>query len=150
MGKVLSNYEFAVVASKQSPWMAAKAKKRLVSAVKGFVSRSDLNVILAECVACNKPEDAKWIRAVMSAYDSGKLSNLRQDKGDWVTHLAHVRVLSDSKKIPFGLREMVMVKDTGMVGQVMDYLVDKDEYVVVLNPFEIKQLPASALLKSNK
>lgn len=146
---VMSNSDFAKLAESRSGWLKSAAGIKYRKDPDGGVSREDLVHLAKQCRAYNKFADDKWLKSLIAMNDQGILDQIKQGVGVF-NHVASVKLLHAQKKIPFAINEMVLVKESGRRGIVVDYLTDAGEYVIALDPFEIRQLKSSDLMSATE
>jgi hypothetical protein len=123
------------------------AKKRYEKEPRGSLSRGDLEELATVCKYSHEDKDVTWLRTLGTMMSTGKLDNLRRGKFNFQDHAVEVQRMVAQKKIPFGLKDMVILKENGKAGVVADYNTDTNEYIVILNPFQIRNVPASDLIE---
>ena len=146
MGTV-TNAEFFTLAKDRSNRLRTIARKRYESAPEGHLKQSDLDELATVCKYAHEDKDVTWLRTLGTLMSTGKLNDLRRGKFDFNDHALEVQRLVAQQQIPYGLKDMVIIKDSGKAGVVADYNTDTKEYIVILNPFQIRNVPASELLE---
>lgn len=143
----VSNSEFLTLSEGRSNRLRTIARKRYESNPKGSLTQTDLDELATVCKYSHENKDVTWLRTLGTMMSTGKLNNLRRGNFDFQDHAVEVQRLVAQEKIPFGLKDMVVLKESGKAGVVADYNVDTKEYIVILNPFQIRNVPASELLE---
>ena len=142
----VSNFEFCKLTEGRSNRLHTIAAKRYEKEPKGFLTSSDLDDLAIMCKYAHEDRDVTWLRTLITMASTGKLASMLKGKFSVKDHFAEVRQMVAQEKIPYGIKDMVVMKDTGKSGVIADYNVDTKEYIVVLNPFQIRNVPANELL----
>lgn len=147
MSNVISNVEFDRLVDGRSNWLKQLARVRVNNNKVGSVSLSDLEGMISACQATGNQGDVTWLKNLKFMHVSGKLDKLRDGETTWEDHVVEVKSKVAQQQIPFDINDYVIVKESGKSGTIADYIVDKDEYVVVLNPFQVVYVPAKDLIR---
>lgn len=143
----VSNFMFFKLSEGRSNRLRTIAAKRYEKDPQGFLTGKDLEDLAVVCKYAHEEPDVRWIRNVSTLMSSGKLESMLEGKFAFSDHAAEVRHLVAEEKIPFGIKDMVVLKENGKSGVVADYNIDTKEYLVILNPFQLRNVPASELLQ---
>lgn len=144
---VLSNVEFEKLVSEQSPVLKTIARKRCDASPVGHVMLAELAEITQTFDYTGDRKTAQWLKNLAVLAKNGKIAKLRSGNGGWQEHAEHVAALHRAAEIPFGLGQHIFVSDEGRYGSVVDYIPDTKEYLVVLDPFQVKQYKKDELKK---
>ena len=149
---ILSNVEFEKLVSEQSPRLKMVAKNRCKLNPKGFIKLSDLDAVIHVCQYTGDKGSVRWLKSLKSLAQSGKLAKIKSKDGlhAWERHAIHVAELHKKGEIAFDLFDHIMLKEDGRRGTVVDYQPDTKEFVVALNPFELRSYPKKDLEKVAK
>jgi hypothetical protein len=145
--QVLTNVEFEQLVSDQSKRLRSIAKARCDRNPQGHVTLQDIDSIRSACQASGDMTSVKWLGSLRTVATNGQLKKLRSGSETWEEHEIYVHHLYAQKKIPFDLNQAVMLKDTGKRGKVVDYNPTTGDFIVVLNPFQVRNYPAKDLEK---
>lgn len=145
----VSNFEFFKLSEGRSNRLHTVATKRYEREPKGFLTNSELNDLAVMCKYSHEDSDVTWLRTLATMASTGKLASMLKGRFTFEDHVAEVRNMVAQEKIPYGIKDMVVIKDTGKSGVIADYNVDTKEYIVILNPFQIRNVPAKDLLAPN-
>jgi len=145
--KIVSNSEFEALTSKCAPRLRAMAKSRNRNDPAGQLTASDLDAYMEACMYAGDHKSVQWLKNLKHLSKSGMLRQLRQGKSNWNNHALHIEALHRKGEIKFKLGDAVMVKETGKQGQIIDYFPDEKEFLVVLDPFQIKTIKPGDLEK---
>lgn len=148
--RIVSNKEFEVLTSKCAPRLKAMAKSRSKTDPTGYLEASDLDAYMEACSYSGDHKSVQWLKNLKHMAKSGLLRQLRQGSDNWNNHALYVNALHKKGEIKFKLGDAVMCKESGKQGQVIDYLPDEKEFLVVLDPFQIKTYKAGDLEKVAK
>jgi hypothetical protein len=148
MEPILTNEAFSVLTDKSGPRLRAWAKARHERDPHGDLTAQALQQVMSECKYSAAETDVRFLKNLQLWHRTGRLARLLQGQYTFEDRVAEITTLKAQKKIPFGIHELVIDKNTGKLGSVIDYNVEKDEYVVVLNPFQMHTCKPSDLLKS--
>jgi hypothetical protein len=146
MGTV-TNAEFLRLTEGRSNRLRTMARKRYEGDARGSLTTADIEDFASVCKYAHEDRDVTWLRTLGTMVSTGRLSAMRSGKFDFADHAAEVQRLVAQQKIPFGLKDMVVIKDSGKAGVVADYNTETKEYIVILNPFQLRTVPASDLLE---
>ena len=136
---VLSNVEFEKLVAEQPPRLKTLAKQRCDVDPKGFVSTADLGEMAQIFSYSGDDRTAGWLKNLSVLAKNGKIQRLRKKTATWQDHVDHVIALQAADEIPFKIGDHIFVKDEGRYGSVVDYIPAAKEYLVVLDPFHVKQ-----------
>lgn len=144
---ILSNVEFNKLVENQSLRLRTIAKRRMDDDPNGLIKVSDLDPIIKVCSYSGDKKAVRWLKSLKSVATSGELTRIRRNPDAWQDHVLHVATLHRNGEIAFDLFDHIMLKDTGKRGTVVDYNPDSKEFIVALNPFEVKSFPKKELEK---
>jgi hypothetical protein len=149
---ILSNVEFEKLVSEQSPRLKMFARERCKLHPKGFLKLSDLDAVISVCQYTGDKGSVRWLKSLKSMAQSGKLNKIKNGNGAtaWQRHALHVAELYKKGEIAFDLFDHIMLKEDGRRGTVVDYQPESKEFVVALNPFELRSYPKKELEKVAK
>jgi len=147
---VITNQEFLVLVENRSPRLKCVAKMRAESDPTGSISDKDLTDLMFSCTASGCTADVEWLKNLKIMAKNGTIGRLATGRANWKEHIAEVEWMKNQKKIPYAIKEMVVVKESGKKGTVADYNVDTGEYIVLLTPFQVVCLKPDQLLTSWK
>lgn len=145
--KNVSNHVFFKLTEGRSNRLHTIASKRYEKDPQGSLTGKDLEDLAVVCKYAHEEPDVTWIRTLSTLLSSGKLASMLHGKFAFSDHVAEVKQLVAQEKIPFGIKDMVVMKENGKSGVIADYNVDTKEYIVILNPFQLRNVPASELLQ---
>lgn len=147
---ILSNVEFEKLVVEQSPRIRAIAKARCDANPTGLLTLEELSTIIRAAEFSGDRRGSAWLKNLVVLAKQGKIAKIRENRGTWGDHVEHVHALHAAKKILFNIGQHVSLKDSGKFGSVVDYIPDTDEYLVVLDPFQIKVYKKNELEKVAK
>lgn len=145
--RVLSNAEFERLTTKQSYRLQAIAKRRAEKDPEGFLSIKEIPEYIQACTYSGDHKSATWLKSLVTLAQNGQLGRIRQGAESFEEHQVFVRNLKANGSIKFDLNDSVQCKESGRYGQVVDYIPDTKEYVVILDPFQVKTYKESDILK---
>ena len=137
---VLSSVEFEILAKKVTPKLTALSRAKCDKDPQGFVTLADVDAYIRACSYSGDAKASNWLKNLKLFATNGTLGRIRKGSNTWENHVLEVEVLHRRGEIKFNLGDSVMVKESGKYGQVIDYLPDEKEYVVVLDPFQMATL----------
>jgi len=143
---ILSNVEFEKLVTDQSPRLRAIAKQRCDQFPKGLLTLDDVSQYITACMYSGDKKAVQWLKSLIVVSKNGKLNRLRNKADTWEDHVADVRRLSAAKEA-LDIGQHVRCKETGRYGSIADYNNDSKEYIVVLDPFQVKTYKADKLEK---
>jgi len=144
---ILSNVEFEKLAVEQSPRLKAIAKNRCDQSPQGFLTLEDIGGYITACTHSGDKPSVQWLKSLIVISKNGTLGRLRTNSTTWEDHCAEVSRLARSGAVAFDISDHVLCKDSGRYGSIVDYVVDTKEYVVALDPFQIKTYQKKELEK---
>jgi hypothetical protein len=134
---ILSNVEFEKLAAGQSARLKAIAKARCDQESAGFLTAADTQVYIKACMASGDKKAAQWLKSLIVIAKNGKLDRIRKGATTWEDHVEEVHALSAANEA-LDIGQHVRCKETGRYGSVVDYNVDSKEYIIILDPFQVK------------
>lgn len=144
---MISNYEFDKLVKNQSNRLKSIAAARYSSNPKGNLSDGDIDKYAELCARSGDKKAANWLKSLKKLHSSGMLDRIKNKTETWHDHGVDITRRVAQKTLPFDLNDSVMHKDTGKRGQVVDYNVNTEKYVVVFNPFQVEQYYKDELVK---
>lgn len=144
---VLTNSEFENLVVDQTPRLKAIARQRSEQDPSGFLKMDDIQEYAKVCAYSGDQASSKWLKNLAVVYKNGTLQRIRTGKTTWEDHAAHVNKLYAAGEVKFNIGQHVFVEDEGRYGSVVDYMPDSKEYLVVLDPFQVKQFKKKDLEK---
>jgi len=148
--RVLSNVEFEKLVAEQAPRLRVLARQRCEANPSGFISVDDLGIYTKAFEFSGDGQAAKWLKNLIVLAKNGKLARIRKGTTTWEDHVEQVTALHAAKEVKFNIGQHVYVEDEGRYGSVVDYIPDSKEYLVVLDPFQVKQYKKKDLEKVAK
>jgi len=148
MNHIVSNEEFVFLTENRSPKLKQMAKVRHASDPKGSLDEASLDNITFACQASGCNTDSEWLKSLKQAAKNGSISRIKTGNVTWHEHVAEVNRLVAQKKVPFGLKDMVVIKETGRRGTVSDYNTETGEYIVLMTPFQVVCLKPEDLVST--
>ena len=148
--KILSNSEFEILAEKQSNVLKSMAKSRARNDPQGFLTDDDVTTYMTACMHAGDHSSVNWLKNLRYIAKSGLLTRLRKGGSLWENHVIQVNAMHRNGEVKFKIGDAVMVKESGKQGQVVDYLPEEKEFIVVLDPFQVKSLKPGDLEKVAK
>ena len=145
--KILSNIEFESLAANQSYRLRTVAKRRAEQNPQGHVQTEDLSDYIKTCTYSGDHKSARWLKSLATLAHNGQLERIRRRNETHQDRQAYIRALQANGSLKFKLNDQVMCKECGRYGQVVDYLPETKEYIVILDPFQVKQVKESELTK---
>jgi hypothetical protein len=145
--RVLSNVEFERLTEGQNPRLRMIAKQRCDQNSSGFLTLADVATYAKVCMYSGDHRSATWLKNLAVAAKSGKISRLRSRAHTWEDHREEVHNLHAAGNVPFDIGQHVLCKDSGRYGSVADYIPASKEYLVVLDPFQIRTYKKDELQK---
>lgn len=148
--RVLSNVEFETLVEGQSPRLKTLAKQRCVQSPTGFLTIEDIATYTKACEYSGDKASSSWLKNLAVLAKNGKLQRIRTGANTWADHVEHVHALYAAKSAPFNIGQHVFVDDVGRYGSIADYIPDTEEYLVILDPFQVKTYKKKDLEKVAK
>jgi len=145
--RVLSNAEFKKLTEGQPYRLQTMATRRLERDPQGHLMLNDIPEYVKVCTYSGDHKSANWLKSLMTVASNGQLNRIRQGTETFEDHREYVKKLCANGSIKFGLNDHVQCKESGRYGQVVDYLPKTKEYIVVLDPFQVKTYKEGDLLK---
>jgi phosphoenolpyruvate synthase/pyruvate phosphate dikinase len=144
--KILSNEEFVKLTERKNARLRSMAKARYQVDPGGVLDSKAIDEMISISASIADHDSNRFLKNLKELATSGELSRIRAGKTNWQDHVREVRQLVASGEIPFGINDHIIVKENGKRGQVVDFNPDTNEYVVVINPFEVLQLKKSEII----
>ena len=144
---ILSNVEFEKLVTDLPPRMRVIAKERCDKSPCGFITLSELAEYAKMLEYSGDPRTAKWLKNLAVLAKNGKIAKLRSGNETWEDHVELVAALHTAEEIPFGIGQHIFITEEDRYGSVVDYIPATKEYLVVLNPFQVKQYKKDDLKK---
>ena len=135
---ILSNVEFEKLTDTQAPRLKVLAKQRCDQDPSGFVTLEDLGAFSKVFAYSGDHTSSKWLKNLAVLHKNGTINRIRNGRTTWEDHVQHVHALHAAKAVPFNIGQHVFIDDVGRYGSIVDYIPDSEEYVVVLDPFQVK------------
>lgn len=145
--KIISNAEFVYLTEGQSPRLQSVAKERFGRDPDGQLEDSDVNAYKQVFAYSGDKSAIRWLDNLMIFTKNGTISRIKAGKTTWEDHVKDVSRRVAKGELPFDLGQHVQCKESGRYGSVVDYIPDSEEYLVVLNPFQVMQYKKSDLKK---
>jgi hypothetical protein len=145
--RVLSNREFERLTTRQSYRLQAIAKRRAEKDPEGHLTLEEIPEYIQACTYSGDHKSATWLKSLVTLTKNGQLGRIRQGAETFEDQQSYIRNLKANGSIKFGPNDAVQCKESGRFGQVVDYLPDQKEYVVILDPFQVKTYKESEILK---
>ncbi len=145
--QVLSNAEFARLTTNQPQRLRTIAKRRAEQNPTGHLTLAEVDEYIKACTYSGDRHSANWLKSLVALAKNGKLSRMRSGAETYEDRQNYICALYNKKAIKYKLNDSVQCKDCGRYGQVVDYLPDTKEYIVVLDPFQVKVVKESELVK---
>jgi hypothetical protein len=145
--RILSNVEFEKLAEKESPRLKAIAKHRCDKSPDGFLTTDDIADYAKVCMYSGDHKTANWLKSLAILAKNGKIARLRKNASTWEDHVEQVHMMHRAKEIPFDIGQHVYCKDCERYGSIADYIPDSKEYLVVLDPFQLRTYKKNDLEK---
>jgi hypothetical protein len=142
----LSNYVFFKLAADRSNRLHTLATKRFEKEPQGSLTTHELDELALICKYSHEDNDVTWLRTLGTLLTSGRLASMLHGKFSYQDHVAEINNMVAQEKIPYGIKDLVVLKDGGKSGVIADYNTDTKEYMVILNPFQLRNVPAKDLL----
>jgi len=143
---VMTNAQFYRLAEKLSPFLKVLSSDRHERDPDGYITKKDLEEISSVCRSSGRHKDANTINSVLKMHTTGMLRRILSNRMNWEDHTAEVSYMHSIKSIPFNINERVIIKETGQQGTIADYNVQSGKYIVVTDPFRVKDLEPGELL----
>jgi hypothetical protein len=134
---LLTNEEFEKLASSQTNRIKVWASNRVENSPNGSFTLKDLDSLIEVC-AYSGDKSIGWLKNLKSLAVSGKLHQLKANRNTYEDHRYEIELLASQKKIPFAIGDKVQCVANGKMGVVADYNTSSEEYIVVLDPTEIR------------
>jgi len=142
---ILSNVEFEKLVADQSPRLKAIAKQRCDQAPAGMLTTDDIGQYIKACMYSGDKQATQWLKSLIVISKNGKLTRLRSNSNTWEDHVEDVRRLGAEGVLDIG--QHVRCKESGRYGSIADYNKESKEYIVVLDPFQVKTFKSNKLEK---
>jgi hypothetical protein len=150
VSNIITNEEFLFLVEGRSPRLKQIAKVRHENDLTGSLTEKDVDAISFSCYSSGCTDDVEWLKSLKIFSRNGTIDRIKTGNTTWNEHVAEVHVMKGQQKIPYAIKEMVIVKDSGKKGMVADYNVEKGEYIILLTPFQVVCLKPDQLLTSWK
>ena len=147
---IISNVEFEKLTDGQSSRLKTIAKARADADPSGFLTVDETQDYIKACVYSGDNSAAQWLKNLIVLSANGTIKRVRSGQTTWEDHCTDVRIRYAAKEIPFDIGQHVFCKDCGRYGSIADYIPDSKEYLVVLDPFQVRQYKKSELEKVAK
>ncbi len=145
--QILSNLEFERLTAGQSYRLQAVAKRRAALQPQGHLQLEELPEYIKTFTYSGDHKSAAWLKSLVVLANNGQLSRIRRSAETYEDRQKFNASLHTQGAIKFNLNDAVMCIDCGRYGQVVDYLPESKEYVVVLDPFQVRTVKESELTK---
>ena len=145
--RVLSNVEFERLTTKQSYRLQAIAKRRADRDPEGCLQLDEIPEYIQACTYSGDHKSASWLKSLVTITKNGQIDRIRHGAETFKDHQKYINTLKANGSIKFDLNDSVQCKDSGRYGQVVDYMPETKEYVVILDPFQVKMYKESDMLK---
>lgn len=146
--RVLSNVEFKKLTEGQPYRLQAMATRRLDHDPAGYLTIDEIPEFVKVCTYSGDHKSANWLKSLMTLAQNGQLRRVRAGAETFDDHREFVLTLKANGSIKFGLNDHVQCKETGKFGTIVDYIPDSKEYIVILDPFQVKMYKESDLNKA--
>ena len=143
---ILSNVEFEKLVAGQPLRLKMMAKQRCDQSPNGFLHLDDIKQYITACTYSGDKQSVQWLNSLIVVAKNGKLKRLRTNTKTWEDHVDEVHRLSAAGEA-LDIGQHVRCKDTGRYGSIADYNTDTKEYMVVLDPFQIKMFKNNQIEK---
>lgn len=144
---ILSNRELESLVSELSPKLKALVSIRAKQDPTGKVSEHDIDTYIHACMCLSDKKAVTYLKNLKALAKSGALKNIMAGKDKFAVHLLRWSNLVKRGEAKFMLNDRVCVKETGKFGQVVDYIPEEKTYIVVLDPFQVKEFKATEIEK---
>lgn len=147
---VISNSEFVALVDGQSPRLKTIAKQRYEASPKGSLTLDDIRTYTQTFEYSGDRASSAWLKNLAVLAKNGKIQRIKSGATTWDDHVEEVRSLYAAKSAPFNIGQHVFVEDVGRYGSIADYIPDTEEYLVILDPFQVKTYKKKDLEKVAK
>lgn len=144
---ILTNSEFAEITKNQTPRLRATANARATRNPEGQFTMQDLDKTIQMCMYSGDKKATTWLKSLKVFAKGGYIRRIKQGLSTYDDHVLDVHQKYAAGELPFNLFDNIMLKDTGKRGTVVDYNPTTKEYIVALDPFQIKSYPKGDLQK---
>ena len=144
----MSNEEFSDFVKDRSLFLSSIAKSRYRKDPNGNVTTDGLRLVSAMCRGSGHFGDQEWIDTLYTLTKSGKLDSVLKGKTSRKDRILSTQRLKAQNKLKYAINDLVVLKENGKHGQVVDYEPESKTYLVVFNPFEFEKCKDSDLLSS--
>jgi hypothetical protein len=145
--KILSNSEFVYLTTGQAPRLQRAAKERYSKDPEGILTGNDIDAYKKVFAYSGDKAAVRWLDNLMIFTKNGTISRIRAGKTTWADHVDEISRRVAKGELPFDLGQHVQCKESGRYGSVVDYIPDSEEYLVVLDPFQVMQYKKGDLKK---
>ena len=135
--KIIANAEFVYLTEKQSPRLQSVAKERYARDPNGFLEEVDVSEYKKIFAYSGDKSAVRWLDNLLIFTKNGTVSRIKSGRTTWEDHVQDVGRRVAKGELPFDLGQHVQCKESGRYGSVVDYIPDSEEYLVVLNPFQV-------------
>ena len=146
----LSNAEFEVLTSDQSSRLKMIAHERYKQDPHGLLTREAVDTYIKTCEYTGDTQSVQFLKNLVTLANNGMMDRIRTGATTWEDHKIHVAVLRKRGAIKFNIGDHVLCNDTGSFATIVDYLPTTKEYMVVIDPFQLKQYAQKDLEKIAK
>jgi len=144
---ILSNAELEVLVDGVSQKLKALISVRAKNDPSGKVTEKDIDAYTHACACLADKKAVTYLKNLKILAKSGKLQKIMSGKDKYYLHLLRWSNLVKKGEVKFMLNDKVCVKETGKFGQVVDYIPESKVYVVVLDPFQVKEFKSNEIEK---
>lgn len=135
--KILSNSEFVYLTTGQAPRLQRAAKERYSKDPEGILTGNDIAAYKKVFAYSGDKAAVRWLDNLMIFTKNGTISRIKTGKTTWADHVDEISRRVAKGELPFDLGQHVVCKESGRYGSVVDYIPDSEEYIVVLDPFQV-------------
>lgn len=144
---IVSNVEFEVLTEGRAPRLHAVAVSRRKADPVGTIQEKDVHQLIELFAYSGDRSSANWLKNLLVLHKNGTLGRIRTNNTTYEDHVAEVRMLYAANQIPFDIGQHVQCKECGKYGSIVDYVQDTGEYIVILNPFQVRTYKKDQLTK---
>lgn len=135
---ICSNREFEQLATSQGGKILAIARDRVKKDPAGSLLDSDMQSYIRTLSYTEPKARVNWLKNLVVLARNGTINRIKHGATGWEDHVEHVHMLYAASQIPLDIGNHVQCKESQRYGTVVDYMPDTQEYVVALDPFQIK------------
>ena len=125
-----------------------RSARRFDSDPAGHLTIEEIPEFVKVCTYSGDRRSANWLKSLIALAQNGQLRRVRDGAETFDDHREYVHALKANGSIKFGLNDHVQCKETGKFGTIVDYIPDTKEYIVILDPFQVKMYKDSDLNKA--